>query len=89
MMTNETHPSQEDLEKNYLLTVEDWTNTFKDWSGNQKDTECGIHTRIHTDAGSVTLSSSVQGVATGSASDVNIGLTTYFKEIPPSSTAQT
>ena len=59
MMTNEIHPSQEDLEKNFLLTVEDWTNTFKDWSGNQKDTECGIHTRIHTDAGSVTLSSSV------------------------------
>ena len=59
MMTNEIHPSQEDLEKNFLLTVEYWTNTFKDWSGNQKDTECGIHTRIHTDAGSVTLSSSV------------------------------
>ena len=58
LMTNEIHPSQEDLEKNFLLTVEDWTNTFRDWSGNQKDTECGIHTRIHTDAGSVTLSSS-------------------------------
>ena len=58
-MTSETHPSQEDLEKNLILTVEDWTNTFKDWCGNQKDTECGIRTRIHTDVGSVTLSSSV------------------------------
>ena len=58
MTTNEIHPSQEDLEKSFLLTVEDWLNTFKDWSGNQKDTECGIHTRIHTAAGSVTLSSS-------------------------------
>ncbi|HHZ97244.1 MAG TPA: hypothetical protein EYN67_17245 [Flavobacteriales bacterium] len=57
MMTSEIHPSQEDLEKSLMLTVEDWTNTFKDWCGNQKDTECGIHTRIHTDAGSVTLSS--------------------------------
>ncbi|HHZ97414.1 MAG TPA: hypothetical protein EYN67_18135 [Flavobacteriales bacterium] len=58
-MTSETPPSQELLEKNLLLTVEDWTNIFKDWCGNQKDTECGIHTRIHTDAGSVTLSSSL------------------------------
>ena len=58
-MTSETQPSQEALEKNLLLTVEDWTNMFKDWCGNQKDTECGIHTRIHTDAGSVTLSSSL------------------------------
>jgi len=52
-MTKGTQPSQEVLEKNLLLTVEDWTNMFKDWCGNQKDTECGIHTRIHTDAGSV------------------------------------
>ncbi|HHZ96220.1 MAG TPA: hypothetical protein EYN67_11855 [Flavobacteriales bacterium] len=58
-MTKGTQPSQEVLEKNLLLTVEDWTNMFKDWCGNQKDTECGIHTRIHTDAGSVTLSSSL------------------------------
>jgi len=73
-MTSETHPSQEDLEKNLLLTVEDWTNTFKDWCGNQKDTECGIRTRIHTDAGSVTRmpdmdktdSSSEQGINTKS-----------------------
>jgi len=58
-MTSETHPSQEELEKNLLLTVEDWTNTFKDWCGNQKDTECGILTKILTDVGYVTLSSSL------------------------------
>ena len=57
-MTNETLPWQELLEKNLMLTQEDWTNIFKDWCGSQKDTECGIRTRIHTDAGSVTLSSS-------------------------------
>ena len=57
-MTSETLPWQELLEKNLMLTQEDWTNIFKDWSGSQKDTECGIRTRIHTDAGSVTLSSS-------------------------------
>jgi hypothetical protein len=58
-MTSETHPSQEELEKNLLLTVEDWTNTFKDWCGNQKGTECGILTKILTDVGYVTLSSSL------------------------------
>jgi len=57
MKSSETQPSQEALEKNLLLTVEDWTNMFKDWCGNQKDTECGIRTRIHTDVGSVMLSS--------------------------------
>jgi len=34
-------------------------------------------------------SSSIQGVDSGDASDVNIGLTTFFKEIPATSTAQT
>jgi len=57
-MTNETQPSQEFLEKQLILTVEEWTNIFKDWCGNQRDIECGIRTKIHTDAGSVTLSSS-------------------------------
>jgi len=57
-MTNETLPWQELLEKNLMLTQEDWTNIFNDWSGSQKDTECGIRTRIHTDVGYVTLSSS-------------------------------
>jgi hypothetical protein len=57
-MTNETQPSQEFLEKQLILTVEEWTNIFNDWCGNQKDIECGIRTKIHTDAGSVTLSSS-------------------------------
>jgi len=52
-MTNETQPSQELLEKNLILTQEDWENILTDWSGNQKDTECGIRIRIHTDAGSV------------------------------------
>ena len=56
-MTSEIQPSQEHLEKNLLLTQEDWMNTFRDWCGNQKATECGIRTRIHTDVGSVTLSS--------------------------------
>ena len=73
MMTSETHPSQEDLEKNFLLTVEDWQNTLTDWCGNQKDTECGIHTRIHTDVGSVTLSSSSN----------NYELKLYIKLIAP------
>ena len=34
-------------------------------------------------------SSVIQNVDTGSASDVNVGLTTFFKEIPATSTAQT
>ena len=34
-------------------------------------------------------SSSIQAVDTGSATDVNVGLTTFFKEIPPSATAET
>jgi len=48
-MTSATLPWQELLEKNLMLTQEDWTNIFRDWSGNQRDTECGIRTRIHTD----------------------------------------
>jgi hypothetical protein len=51
------------MEKNLMLTVEDWTNIFKDWCGTQKDIECGIHTRIHTDAGSATFSSSSNNFA--------------------------
>jgi len=34
-------------------------------------------------------SSAIQGVDSGSASDINIGLTTFFKEIPATATAQT
>ncbi|SVD57742.1 uncharacterized protein METZ01_LOCUS410596, partial [marine metagenome] len=34
-------------------------------------------------------SSVIQNVDSGSASDVNVGLTTFFKEIPATSTAQT
>ncbi|HHZ95605.1 MAG TPA: hypothetical protein EYN67_08605 [Flavobacteriales bacterium] len=34
-------------------------------------------------------SSVIQNVNTGSATDVNVGLTTFFKEIPPSATAET
>lgn len=34
-------------------------------------------------------SSVIQNENTGSASDVNVGLTTFFKEIPPSATAET
>jgi len=34
-------------------------------------------------------SSVIQNEDTGSASDVNVGLTTFFKEIPPSATAET
>ena len=56
-MIEGTQPSQELLEKNLLLTQEDWTNILADWSGSQKDTECGIRIRIPTVAGSVTLSS--------------------------------
>ena len=58
MTAKEIQPSQEHLMRNLLLTQEDWTNTFKDWCGNQKGIECGIRTKIHTDVGSVTLSSS-------------------------------
>ena len=58
-MIEGTQPSQELMEKNLVLTQEDWMNILADWSGSQKDTECGIRTRIHTDVGSVTLSSSV------------------------------
>jgi hypothetical protein len=57
-MIEGTQPSQELMEKNLLLTQEDWMNILADWSGSQKDIECGIRIRIHTDAGSVTLSSS-------------------------------
>ena len=77
-MTSEIQPSQEHLEKNLLLTQEDWMNTFRDWCGNQKDTECGIRIRIHTDAGSVTLSSSSS----------NYELTLYLKMSIPRGTAQ-
>ena len=77
-MTNETQPSQELLEKNLLLTQEDWMNTFHDWCGNQKDTECGIRTRIHTDVGSVTLSSSLN----------NYELSLYLKMEIPRGTSQ-
>ncbi|HHZ97170.1 MAG TPA: hypothetical protein EYN67_16850 [Flavobacteriales bacterium] len=77
-MTNGTQPSQELLEKNLLLTQEDWTNIFNDWCGSQKDTECGIRTRIHTDAGSVTLSSS--------SSSYELSL--YMKIVKPRGTSQ-
>jgi len=63
-MTNETQPSQEFLEKQLLLMQEEWSNIFRDWCGNQKDTVyiennggCGTLTKIHTGAGYVTLSS--------------------------------
>ena len=57
-MIEGTQPSQELLEKNLLLTQEDWTNIFNDWCGTQKDTECGLRIRIQQDVGAVTLSSS-------------------------------
>ena len=46
------------MEKNLLLTLEDWKNIFLDWNGTQKDTVVGTHIRIQADAGSVTFSSS-------------------------------
>ena len=46
------------MEKNLLLTCEDWKNIFLDWNGTQKDTVVGTHIRIQADAGSVTFSSS-------------------------------
>ena len=57
-MIEGTQPSQELMEKNLVLTQEDWMNILADWSGSQKDIECGIRIKIHTDVGSVTLSSS-------------------------------
>jgi len=77
-MTNGTQPSQELLEKNLMLTQEDWTNIFNDWCGSQKDIECGIRTRIHTDAGSVTLSSSSS----------SFELSLYMKIVTPRGTSQ-
>ena len=46
------------LEKNLVLTLEDWKNIFLDWNGIQKGTVVGTHIRIQLDAGSVTFSSS-------------------------------
>ena len=46
------------MEKNLLLTCEDWKNIFLDWNGIQKGTVVGTHIRIQLDAGSVTFSSS-------------------------------
>jgi len=46
------------LEKNLVLTWEDWKNIFLDWSGIQKGTVVGTHIRIQLDVGSVTFSSS-------------------------------
>ena len=46
------------MEKNLLLTLEDWKNIFQDWNGTQKGTVVGTHIRIQLDAGSVTFSSS-------------------------------
>ncbi|SVD57743.1 uncharacterized protein METZ01_LOCUS410597 [marine metagenome] len=77
-MINGTQPSQELLEKNLLLTQEDWMNILADWSGSQKDTECGIRIRIPTDAGSVTLSSSSNSCE----------LSLYLKMVIPRGTAQ-
>jgi len=77
-MTSETQPSQELLEKNLVLTQEDWMNTFHDWCGNQKDTVCGIRTKILTDAGSVTLSSSSNSYE----------FSLYLKMVIPRGTAQ-
>ena len=46
------------MEKNLVLTYEDWKNIFQDWNGTQKGTVVGTHIRIQLDAGSVTFSSS-------------------------------
>jgi len=46
------------LEKNLVLTLEDWTNIFKDWNGIQKGTVSGTLIKIRVDAGYVTFSSS-------------------------------
>ena len=46
------------MEKNLVLTLEDWKNIFQDWNGTQKGTVVGTHIRIQLDAGSVTFSSS-------------------------------
>ena len=46
------------MEKNLVLTLEDWKNIFHDWNGTQKGTVVGTHIRIQLDAGSVTFSSS-------------------------------
>ena len=46
------------MEKNLVLTLEDWTNIFKDWNGIQKDTVAGTLIKIRVDAGYVTFSSS-------------------------------
>ena len=47
------------MEKNLVLTLEDWKNIFQDWNGTQKGTVVGTHIRLQLDAGSVTFSSSV------------------------------
>tara|TARA_B110001454_G_C12384825_1_gene294244 strand:- start:143 stop:379 length:237 start_codon:yes stop_codon:yes gene_type:complete len=47
------------MEKNLVLTLEDWKNIFLDWSGTQKGTVVGTLIRTQLDAGSVTFSSSV------------------------------
>ena len=48
---------QELMEKTWILTLEDWTNIFKDWIGSQKGTDSGILIKIPMDAGYVTFSS--------------------------------
>jgi hypothetical protein len=78
LTTNEILPLQELMEKNLILTLEDWTNIFNDWCGSQKGIECGIRTRIHTDAGSVTLSSSSS----------SFELSLYMKIVIPRGTSQ-
>ena len=46
------------MEKNLVLTLEDWKNIFQDWNGTQKDTVVGTLIKIQVDAGSATFSSS-------------------------------
>ncbi len=46
------------LEKNLVLTWEDWKNIFLDWNGTLKDTVVGTLIKIRVDAGFATFSSS-------------------------------
>lgn len=46
------------MEKNLLLTYEDWKNIFQDWNGTQKVTAVGTLIKIQVDAGFVTFSTS-------------------------------